>query len=171
MHAGTAFLLAGILSLFTTGESHAQDRGNLWAAGLAVGYQEVDGRHSRTGVSGHVSYSDALNDILLLGGEASVWINQGSTSIMQSSLNAVATIYPVGSADLFIKLGLGLAYLTEDSSSGRENDFGLGLVAGLGYDIVAGDALSIRPFINVGGGAFPGASTTLLEFGVGVSWP
>lgn len=90
---------------------------------------------------------------------------------MQSSLNTVATVYPVASADLFIKLGLGLVYLTESSSSGRENDFGLGLVAGLGYDIVAGDGFSIRPFVNVGGGAFSDGSTTLLEFGVGVSWP
>ncbi len=171
MHVGTVLLLAGILSLFATGESHAQDRGSLWAAGLAVGSQAVDGRSSRTGVSGHAAYGHALNDILLLGGEASVWINRASTSIMQSSLNAVATIYPVASADLFIKLGLGFAYLTENSSSGRENDFGLGLVAGLGYDIVAGDVLSIRPFVNVVGGAFPGTSTTLLELGVGVSRP
>ena len=167
----TAILVAGMFSSFTATESHAQDRGSLWAVGLAVGSHGLDGRPSRTGVSGHVGYAAALNSILLLGGEASVWISRGSTSIMQSSLNAVATIYPVASADLFVRLGLGLAYLTENSSSGRENDFGLGLLAGLGYDIAAGDALSIRPFVNVGGGAFPGGSTTLLEFGVGVSWP
>ena len=74
-----------------------------------------------------------------------------------------------GASGFFAKGGVGYARLHADTGIGSGSTSGLGILAGVGYDLRVGSNTSITPVANWFRGSFNGGSSDVLQLGLGVT--
>lgn len=143
-------LLALTASAAAAQEESARRQGFWFNIGLGYGSADFNcdncGSTDREGsVAGNIAAGGTLSPQLLLGVESNGWYkDESGIKSTFGNLAAVAYFYPSAGSNLFLKGGVGLsAYKFENGSS--VDDTGLGLLAGIGYDLPIGKSLSITP--------------------------
>jgi hypothetical protein len=175
----TRLLAACALLLSAAGTAQAQDeplRQGFWIGG-GLGYGSMglscdfcDGLGREGGLSAHFKLGGTLRPNILLGVESNGWTkSENGATVTMGNLSGAAYFYPVTTAGFFVKGGAGYSVLRGDDGFSTDSESGFGLLAGLGYDIRVGRNLSITPVANWFRGGFDGASTNVIEVGLGVT--
>lgn len=144
--------------------------------GFGAGSFGCEGCEQReTGAAGHLTLGGAVSPTLLIGAESSAWTKEeGGARITHANLSAVAQFYPSATNGFFLKGGIGFSRLEASASGGGFSfsaaDQGLGLTAGLGYDIRLGTNFSLSPYGLFAWGDFDGGSANHGQLGLGVTW-
>lgn len=129
-----------------------------------------------TGIAAHLELGGTVSPSLLIGAESAAWTKEveDGVRITHANLSAIAQFYPSAEAGLFLKGGVGFSRLEVEASSGgvsaSVSDEGLGLTAGLGYDIRVGSNFSLSPYLGFAWGDFEGGSANHGQLGLGVTW-
>lgn len=129
----------------------------------------------QSGMSGYLKLGGAVSPQLLLGVESGAWTKEESGArLTQANVSALAQYYPASTNGFFVKGGIGLSTLEASASapgvSISASQTGLGLTAGLGYDIRVGNSASVTPYGSFGWGDFDGGSANNFQLGVGFTW-
>jgi hypothetical protein len=170
--AATALLLAAMPAT----AQHPQTRQGFWISGgpswgsldLACSGCETD---REGGLTLLLAMGGTLGPGVLLGGELEGWGKEiGGVDLTVGHLSGVVYWYPRPAAGLFLKGGAGLAVYSVDAGPlGDEEDSGLGLHGGVGYDIRVGRNLSLTPAAGVFWGDFGGGDANVLHLGMSVT--
>lgn len=134
----------------------------------SLGCSDCDGERE-SGLGGYGKLGVAVSSRLLLGVEGAAWRKtEDDFKLTQANLSGVVYLYPTSSG-FFLKGGAGLAVLeVTDPDEGDESESGLGIAAGVGYDIRVG-GVSLTPYANYVTGSFDGFSTNIIQAGLGLS--
>ncbi|MFZ5623464.1 MAG: outer membrane protein [Gemmatimonadota bacterium] len=189
-----------LLPLVTSSLAHAQRRGNPDLVEVPSGGGErrgfwITGQVGAGGESNRLvaerDYSRSLykptlalrlggtvNPHLRLGGELFGWFDQrGDLTESLASAMAIAQIYPLTRAGLFLKGGGGVtrAGVHDRFDVFSVSDWGFGWTAGVGYDIAVGRKLAITPVVEYmqhrfDGRDFPSYYERVLNFGLGITF-
>jgi hypothetical protein len=164
--AATVVLLVGTLVAWPN-VAAAQDRDGLWG-GIGAGWGsatvtsdetgDADNDRESSGVL-YINVGGTLNEHLLLGVEFDMWSKTVPLEtnldgkLKMYNLDATLTVYPSARAGFFLKGGVGLSLLNLElvgpaSSLKLDMGNGLGLIAGMGYDIPLGGSVSLTPGLN-----------------------
>lgn len=168
-------------------QQHPQTREGFWigfglGAGSAGASCDVCSGDREVGLSGHLRAGATVSPQLLLGAETNGWYkSEGGLTQQIGAFSATLTAYPAVADGFYLKGGLGLLVYRADDNIDELTSTGLGLSAGLGYDVRVGDNFSLVPYGNVllatgGDLKFDGAdlntdfNANLVQFGLGVMW-
>lgn len=171
-----AFALAAALTIVPT-QGEAQTREGFFIGfGLGGGsFGCTDCGDRQSGVSAQLNLGGALSDQLLLGVLSSAWTKEESGArLTHANLSAMAQYYPVATSGFYVRGGVGFSTLEVSTTasgltlSGSES--GLGMSAGLGYDIRTGANFSVSPYGVFQWGDFEGGSANTFQIGLGVQW-
>ena len=116
------------------------------------------------GATMYLKLGGTLGSRVLLGAELTAWsglavaIPSGRRDATLANLLASAHFYPVRSAGFFLKGGVGMSSLTRHESRGSTSR-GLGLGAGIGYDVRIARDVSLTPALGFARGFVGGTST------------
>jgi len=126
-------------------------------------------------VTGHLKLGGSLSPQLLLGVQSSAWTKEESGArLTHTNVSAVAQFHPVATAGLFFTGGVGFSTLeAEVPIAGvvlSDSQTGLGLTAGLGYDVRVGTNFSVTPYGLFGWGDFETLDVNVFQLGLGVTW-
>jgi hypothetical protein len=145
------FALLGLITSSAVAQDASPRRSGFWLnVGFGWGSSDFncDGCDTdrESGVTGQIALGGTLSPQLLLGVESNGWYKEknGVKSLLGTSFAAVAYYYPSAEGNLFLKGGVGLASYLFDNGS-QDDDQGIGLLAGLGYDLPIGAQASITP--------------------------
>ena len=144
--------------------------------GFGYGTFGCEGCNDReSSVAGHLKLGGTLSPTLLVGAESSGWSKEeAGVRLTHANLSAIVQFYPSVANGFFLKGGLGFSRLEVSGSSGgvsgSVSDEGLGLTAGLGYDIRLGTNFSLSPYLSFAWGDFEGGSANHGQLGLGVTW-
>ena len=140
--------------------SRPQERHGFWIGfGFGPGSANVScddcgGTDRETSVAGNLRLGGTINEHLLFGGEFDVWTKEQEDTTF-SLYNAVATltVYPQPSAGFFFKAGVGFSFVDTRLREGSTTvtvdlGNGLGLLAGVGYDLRVGKNISVTPAVS-----------------------
>lgn len=112
---------------------------------------------------------------LRLGGEILSWINEEGHAVESlSSAMFVAQFYPIKTAGLYLKGGLGLGRNAVDFDDGfNVGDTGFAALVGAGYELRLGRQVYLNPVVDVVGHTYDSRAggsyrERLLNFGLGV---
>lgn len=171
-------MTVGLLVLLTASTVDAQSREGFWIGfGLGVGSLDVESGTTvqNTGAVGYLKLGGTINENLLLGVELNGWFKKdGLFTLTHANVSAVAYFYPDAASGLYLKSGVGFsrfeARLGGITAPATRNS--AGVVLGVGYDVRLGEKLSITPLFNFNTGISDvgAGNTTVIEFGVGLSW-
>jgi len=172
---GFCALLTAVLATSAFAQQ-AQTRQGLWIGG-GMGYGSLglscDGCGDvdrEGGLSGYAKVGGTLRQNILLGVEFNGWTkSELGATVTMGNMSGAAYWYPMATQGLFIKAGAGYSILSVEDDFGDANDSGLGVLAGVGYDVRVGRKLSITPVANWFRGGFDGGSANVLQLGVGVT--
>ena len=145
----------------------------LGIGGGSFGCSTCDDRQS--GVSGQLKLGATLNSQWLLGVESNAWTKEESGArFTHANVSAMAQFYPVATNGFFLRGGVGVSTLEVSYSSGGSSlsarETGLGLTAGLGYDVRVGGNFSVSPYGAFGWGDHEGGTANTFQLGLGVTW-
>jgi hypothetical protein len=110
-------------------------------------------RSREGGATAYLRVGGTLGSRLLLGAELSAWsglavaIPSGRRDTTLANLLATAYLYPVPSAGFFLKGGVGVSSYARHERNGSTTR-GLGLGAGIGYDVRIARNVSLTPAVN-----------------------
>ena len=165
-----------LVAVSTAAAQRPQTRQGFWISGgpawgsldLACSGCETD---RESGLTMLLAMGGTPRPGLLLGGQLEGWAKEiGGVDLTVGHLSGVVYWYPRPAAGLFLKGGAGIAVYSVDAGPlGDEEDSGLGLHAGVGYDIRVGRNLSITPAGCVFWGDFGGGDANVLHLGVSVT--
>jgi outer membrane protein with beta-barrel domain len=163
-HAMAVWALSAVTSLASASAasagSHPQERHGFWAGlGVGVGSAEVtcDGcepSHRETSGVVSIRLGGTLNERLLLGADYNIWLKeQDGVTVTLANAAATLTLYPQPASGFFVKGGVGLSMVMTEFREGSttvtvDPGYGLGLIAGAGYDFRVKKNLSITPAVN-----------------------
>jgi hypothetical protein len=112
---------------------------------------------------------------LRLGGEVLSWFDEDGDAVSSlSSLLFVAQIYPLASAGLYLKAGLGVGRNALEFDYGFDvGDTGFAGLIGAGYELRVGRRLFLNPYVDLVGHSYNGRAggdyrERLVNFGLGV---
>ena len=169
----TAAVLASAVPLLA---QHPQVRRGFWISGgpafgsldLACSGCETD---RESGLTLLLAMGGTPRPGLLIGGELEGWGKElGGVDVTVGHVSGVAYWYPRPASGFFVKGGLGIAVYSVDAGPlGEEEDTGLGLHGGLGYDVRIGRNLSLTPAAGIFWGDFEGGDANVLHVGVAVT--
>jgi len=188
--ASSAFLL-GLASFALVNPLSAQDDGQEEAAtnrhrragfwisfgwGYGSAKQGIDGcgefcPDGQGVVATYIRMGGTISPKVLLGGEingVSATDDTGSEATISGIGALVVYFYPAEREGFFLKGGFGMAVRGESGSTDSES--GLGLTAGVGYDLRVARNFSLSPFGNLTYGGFDGFSATVWQVGLGFSF-
>jgi hypothetical protein len=145
-----AFVLLGVIASAAAAQG-ASARSGFWM-NLGFGWGSADfncdgcDSDRKSGVTGQLALGGTLRPELLIGVEANGWYKEesGIKSLLGTSFAAVAYYYPIAERNLFLKGGVGLASYLFDNGS-FEDDQGISLLGGVGYDLPIGATVSVTP--------------------------
>jgi hypothetical protein len=105
------------------------------------------------GVTANLALGATLSERFLVGVESDGWYKKkNGVHNLFGNFTLVGYVYPSPTADFFLKGGVGSAsYLFRNGIS--EDDSGLGLMAGAGYDLAIGRTTSLTPTVAFNFGA------------------
>jgi hypothetical protein len=144
-----SFLLAIALLVVSSplNAQRPQTRDGFWF-NIGLGYGSLgcdicDGREG--GLSGGLSLGGTLSQKVLLGVGTAGWAKEffGET-LTVGTLDARIRFYPSATGGFFLTGGLGIGTIRYAGN----NETGLGLLLGLGFDIRIGNNVSLTPFWN-----------------------
>ena len=129
----------------------------------------------QSGFSGQLKLGTALNSQWLVGVESSAWTKEeGGARLTHANVSAMAQVYPVATNGFFLRGGVGVSSLEIGVPTGSgtvsARETGLGLTAGLGYDVRVGANFSVSPYATFGWGDHEGGSANTFQLGLGVTW-
>ncbi len=165
-----ALLLALVCLVTSWAEAQRpQTRAGYWiSGGVGVGSFDLsceDCESDRqSGVTVLLAMGGTPSQHLLIGGELEGWSKeQDGVDIVFGHISGVAYWYPQTTGGLFLKGGIGIGTLSLDAGPlGDESDTGLGLHAGVGYDVRLGKNFSLTPTAGVFWASLdPGDANTL----------
>ena len=120
-------------------------RGGLWfSGGLGVGSlgcEDCDEREISLGAD--LAIGGTVNDHLLIGGGISRWSKEELTV---GTLEARVRVYPRATSGFFLLGGIGVGWIQTEFDGFYENDSGVGVTLGLGWDIRVGRNVSLTPY-------------------------
>ena len=147
-----AVALLGLISSPAAAQEASQRRSGFWL-NVGLGWGSADQNcdncgdtERESGVMGQFALGATISPSVLLGVESNGWYKEenGRKLLMGTSFAAVAYFYPSATGNLFVKGGVGLAsYYFSNGST--DDDNGLGLLVGVGYDLPLGAKFSITP--------------------------
>lgn len=149
-----------------------------FGAGTAFGDDAFDG-DSKFGGAGFLRMGGSPSQQLLIGGELIGWgTDVDNTTIGRGALMFTALYYPSPKGGFYLKGGAGFSGRsaeTEIPLNGQtakitEDQGGIGLGAGLGYDIQLGRNFFLTPALDFVYTGTEGDGATLLLFTVGATW-
>lgn len=116
-----------------------------------------------------------LRPNLLLGVESIAWTKEmGGARLTHANVSAVVQLYPSVDSGFFLKGGVGISRLEALASGGgfsvSAGENGLGVTAGLGYDIRLGASFSLSPYGSLVWGSFDSGRANHGQVGLGVTW-
>ena len=173
---GIALLSLGALVHRADAQNPQTRQGFFINGGIGAGSFGAEGGDGReTGPAAQITLGGTLTPQVLLAGEISGWTkDEGGARLSHTNVTAVVQFYPIVDSGLFLRGGVGGSTLTVSASSGgfsfSADDNGLGLTAGLGYDIRVGSNFSITPYGLFVWGNFEGGSANHFQGGLGVTW-
>jgi hypothetical protein len=150
MHRLATLLITTAVLAAGSGSASAQTRDGIFVgAGLGWGSGKVEADEGEADRRGswtlNLRVGRPLSDRLLVGAELNGWFDsedEDSVSLFNGSL--AAYYYPTD-MPLFVKAGLGLARADFDIGGESAAGVGLGLMAGVGYDIPIGRSTAVTP--------------------------
>jgi hypothetical protein len=155
---GTLALALCLATQLAAQDGDARRQGFWFNIGLGYGTADFNcdncGDTDREGgLGGNLALGGTLSEQFLLGVESDGWYKEESgVKSLFGNLTLAAYLYPSASTDFFLKGGVGLASY-RFSNGGSEDDMGIGLMAGAGYDIPIGRNTSITPTVTFNFGA------------------
>jgi len=118
-----------------------------------------------------------------LGGEVNVWVKDVGSGVTETvgNVSAAVYLYPSPRSGFFVKGGVGLASFQLSQGNSSVSADGIGLLAGLGYDIRLSNKVSLSPIANVYFGrdgdlkdgstvVIPGIKHTIVDFGLSLQY-
>ena len=155
---------------------HPQTRTGFWISGgpslgsldLACDGCETD---RETGLTLLLAMGGTVGPRLLVGGELEGWGKEiEGVDLTVGHVSGVVYWYPGATSGFFVKGGAGVAVYSVDAGPlGDEEDSGLGLHAGLGYDVRVGRNLSITPAAGLFWADLGGGDANVIHVGVSVT--
>lgn len=146
-----AFALLGLITSAAAAQDASPSRSGFWLnVGFGWGSADFDcegcDADRESGVTGQIALGGTLSPQLLIGVESNGWYEDedGIKSLLGTSFAAVAYYYPIVGRNLMLKGGVGLASYLFDNGS-LEDDQGIGVLGGVGYDVPIGTNVSITP--------------------------
>ena len=178
---GAAALLLALASPLAAQRTAVHD--GFWISaglggGLAFGDDYFDGA-SKSGVAIALRLGGTPSQQLLLGGELIGWgAEEGSTYVFRGALMFTALYYPSPRGGFYLKGSAGLAGRTIDqeipigggSGTLSQDTGGLGIGAGVGYDIQLGRNFFLTPGVDFLYSGTEGDGASLLLFTVAATW-
>jgi len=149
-----------------------------FGGGLALGDDAFDG-DSKAGGAGFLRMGGSTSQQLLLGGEIIGWAtDQEGVEIGRGAMMFTALYYPSPSGGFYVKGGAGFAGRTAEYSlvipdltaTVTDDRGGIGLGAGLGYDLQVARNFFITPALDFVYTGTEGDGASLLLFTVGATW-
>jgi hypothetical protein len=194
----TRIMLATVaLVAFTLVPAAAQERQGFWISGgggwgsLGVSADEIDDEREGSGV-GFLRGGWTLTPQVLLGAELNAWskaqdVEEGlSARLTVYNLTAALTYYPQPMGGFFVKAGVGGTFADTDltlegTNISVELGRGVGLIAGVGYDVRLSRRLYLTPAVNfwygrlgdvqvLGETVFSGWSHNVVDITVGLTF-
>ena len=145
--------------------------------GLAAGTFGCDTCGDREwGPAAYIKLGGTISPALVAGAESSAWTKEiDGVRFTHANVSAIGQLYPATSSGLFLKAGIGFSRLEASASSGpftgTVSDEGLGLTAGLGYDVRVGVNFSVTPYLSYVWGNYENDfSANHAQIGAGVTW-
>jgi len=169
-------LALAFLSVEPAAAQHPQIREGFWISGgpsfgsLDLGCDACE-TDRESGLTLLLAMGGTLGEGLLLGGEIEGWAKEiEGVDLTVGHLSGVVYWYPRPSGGLFLKGGAGIAVYSADAGPlGDDEDSGLGLHAGVGYDVRVGRNLSLTPTAGVFWGEFGSGNANVLHVGLAVT--
>ena len=168
-----------VMSLLAAGSAAAQrpqTRQGFWiSGGPSFGSLDLgcDGCETdrESGLTMLLAMGGTLGEGLLLGGELEGWGKEiEGVDLTVGHLSGVLYWYPRPAAGFFLKGGAGIAVYSVDAGPlGEEDDSGIALHGGLGYDIRVGRNVSLTPSAGVFWGEFALGNANVLHVGVAIT--
>jgi hypothetical protein len=165
--------LLALLAAAPAAAQRPQARQGFWISGgpsygsldLACSGCETD---RESGLTMLLAMGGTVRPNLLLGGEIEGWGKEiAGVDVTVGHVSAVAYWYPRPAGGFFLKGGAGIAVYSADAGPlGEEDDSGVGLHAGLGYDVRLGRSFSLTPAAGVFWGDLEGGDANELHIGV-----
>lgn len=179
-------LVLALLAASTALAQRPQTRQGFWI-GFGFGYGSADatctgcsGGSRQGGGAGFVKLGGTLRPNLLLGGELDAWTKSEPGNVTETIGNASAALYwyPSVAGGFFVKGGLGSSTYQIKVGNATVDKTGVGVLAGLGYDIRIGGNTSLTPVVDFfwgNQGDIPellvqGFKTNVIHLGLGVTF-
>ncbi len=149
-----------------------------FGAGTALGDDAFDG-DSKFGGAGFLRMGGSPSQQLLIGGEIIGWgTDQDNVQIGRAALMFTAMYYPSPKGGFYLKGGAGFSGRTAEwdipvegfTATIKEEHGGIGLGAGLGYDIQLARNFFLTPALDFVYTGTEGDGASLLLFTVGATW-
>ena len=149
-----------------------------FGGGSAFGDDAFSG-DSKFGGAGFLRMGGSVSQQLLLGGETIGWgTDQDGVQIGRGALLFTALYYPSPKGGFFVKGGAGFAgrtaeyevFLGDVTATVTDDQGGVGLGAGLGYDLQVARNFFITPALDFVYTGTEGDGASLLMFTVGATW-
>ena len=179
---GAAAILVSIAASPASAQREAVHRGYWISFGLGAGNAFGDDAFeddSRFGGAGFIRMGGSPSQQWLIGGELMGWANEvDDVTLTRGTAMFTALFYPSRKGGFYLKGGAGFAgrtVFTTETIDGRDVDVtedtgGVGLGAGLGYDLQLARNFFLTPTLDFVYTGTEGDGATLLLFGVGVTW-
>lgn len=169
--------LVGLLVLPSVAEAQSNQRirqGFFIGAGLGFASAQLpEDTERRNRAAGMLRLGGSITPWLLVGGESLIYsLREPGNQVLFVTLTPTVWVYPLGETPLFLKAGVGLAVLERDLGvfGGTDNDGGLGMNAGFGWDLhVGGGSFALSPYVTWARGSFNAGSADQWQVGIGLT--
>jgi len=173
----TAVVLSFLTLAISTAPLEAQNRHEgFWLGfGLGGGSNLDAGAGQKAGGAAYLRLGGAPTPQLLIGGEVLGWgRSEGNATVGQANLTGDIAFYPSLNGGLFLKVGLGFASTSFQTTLGNVTttirDEGLGTTFGAGYDFKLGRNFYLTPNVDLLVQRISGATGKLLLITLGATW-
>jgi hypothetical protein len=178
-----ALLLAAVVIPSASAQEPGPRRQGFWfLIGAGYGSASIDcdqcDSDYKSGLAGTLALGGTLSQQLLVGVESDWWTrDDNDVWISAGIVSAVAYIFPGREMGLYFKGGAGVAGFHSTGFGPNKDQFGFGLMGGVGYEIPLHRDFSLTPMASYhwgtlgDEGAFTGLSQSLIQVGVGMYLP
>lgn len=132
-----------------SGAARPHTRGGLWfSGGLGVGSLGCEDCDEREiSLATDLAIGGTVNDHLLIGIGISGWSKEeDGLTLTVATLEARVRVYPRATSGFFLVGGIGLGTIRASFDDVDEDESGLGVTLGLGWDIRVGRNVSLTPY-------------------------